>query len=367
LSLWVLLSPLIRFNKLTENKKMQNTELTLMEREALEIPSIIRIQLECHQQVMTELASIIRAKSIDGVVICGRGSSNNAAVFGKYLIETYMGLVVSLSAPSVASIYDASQNLNNKLFLVISQSGQSLDLIAAAKDAKVQGALVVALTNDESSPLANISDYLIPLMAGAESSVAATKTFVASLSSLLMLINEWTNDAKLDIALNELPDYLESCLQANWLNAVERFKTVKHTYVLGRGIGLAIAQEAALKLKETSHIFAEAYSVAEFMHGPLTTVSEGHPFLAFTQHDQTQQNTQESIERLSSIGAEILNVGGGNYEQNVTSLPLPTAPPPLCEPLGMISAFYPMAARLSIARGINPDEPPHIRKVTLTV
>lgn len=346
---------------------MHNTELTLMEREAFEIPSVIHRQLGSYQPIMSELVSSIRDKSINGVVICGRGSSNNAAVFGKYLIETYMGLVVSLSAPSVASIYGASQDLKNKLFLVISQSGQSLDLIAAAEDAKRQGALVVALANDTTSPLADMSDCIIPLMAGSESSIAATKTFVASLSALLMLIDEWTKDDSLHNALNELPCYLESCLQADWNDAVDRFQAIKHAYVIGRGIGLAVAQEAALKLKETSHILAEAYSVAEFMHGPLTTVSKGHPFLVFTQNDETQANTQEAVKRLSEIGAELLHIGAEQVNQNVTQLPLTAAPHALCEPLGMISAFYPMAARLSIARGINPDEPPHIRKVTLTV
>ncbi len=344
----------------------KNTKSTKMEQEAFEIPTVIRAQKHSIEVVVDKIVDAILVNQINGVVLCGRGSSNNACVFAKYLIESRIGIVASLCSPSVNSIYGASQDLNNKIFLVISQSGRSLDLIASAADAKKRGAIVVALVNDSGSPLAISSDFFIPLGAGTETSVAATKTFVASLSAILQLVSKWSSEGPLEKSLDILPEYLNSCLSVDWSEAVSILINERHTYVLGRGYSLAVAQEVALKLKETSHILAEAYSFAEFMHGPVTTISEGHRLLVFAQQDETIEGSSNSIEKLNRLGASILSASTVVFD-GCTRLTLPQAPHPLIESLGMITAFYPLAAKLAVARGINPDEPPHISKVTLTL
>jgi len=335
-----------------------------MFREAAEAPAVIARQLSQNAGLMDELAARLRQAPPRAVLTCARGSSDHAATFARYLIETRLGTVTASAAPSVSSIYDAAPGMEGMLFLVISQSGRSPDLLAAAKAASAAGALVVALVNDEVSPLAAQADFTLPLRAGPEVSVAATKTYLASLSAIVQLVAAWGGDAELAGALAGLPALLADAWTRRWNPALERLLHANDLYVIGRGLGYAVAQEAALKFKETCGLHAEAFSSAEVRHGPMALVGPGFPILAFAQGDESRSDVEAAIETCVGQGAEVMKAGGGE-QPGVCSLPAASAHPAL-EPIAFIQSFYRMACQLAVARGFDPDRPPHLAKVTET-
>src|SRR5580698_3438172 len=231
-----------------------------MAREAEEAPERVQAQLDKDSQRLSDIADMLRAFHPRAVITCARGSSDHAATFARYLIETRLGLLTSSASPSVSSVYQVQQDLAQCLFLAISQSGRSPDLLAAVDAAKAAGAVVVALVNAEDSPLAERADYFLPLRAGAEKSVAATKSYIGSLAAIIHLVARWSGNDVLLEALGGLPTLLQSAWQLDWQPLVERLTTAQHLLVLGRGLGLGVAQEVALKLKETCALHAEAFS-----------------------------------------------------------------------------------------------------------
>ncbi len=335
-----------------------------MFREAAESARAVRTHLEASAALVEQLAAKLRQLAPRAVVTCARGSSDHAATFAKYLIETRLGVLTSSAAPSVSSLYDARTDLRETLFLVISQSGASPDLLAAARGAKNAGALVVACVNAESSPLAELADHCVPLCAGKESSVAATKSFIASLAAVTHLVARWAGDDELLAALAQAPALLERAWQLDWSAAEERLRAATDLYVLGRGLGLAIAQEAALKLKETSGLHAEALSAAEVLHGPMALVRAGFPVLMFAQSDETRAGVESLARQLAMRGTDVLFAGGDLPD--LVSLPS-LASHPAIEPMLIIQSFYRMVCSLSLARGFDPDRPPNLSKVTETV
>ena len=335
-----------------------------MFRESAEAPAAVATQLRANRGLVEALGRVVRELRPRGVVTCARGSSDHAATFAKYLVETRTGLVASSAAPSISSLYATRVDLKNVLFVVISQSGASPDLLAAAGAAREAGAVVLGLVNAEGSPLERIAHHTIPLRAGAETSVAATKSFIASLAAMVQLVAAWTQDEQLRQALEELPAKLALAWQLDWSAAVSRFRPANSLYVVGRGFGLGIAQEAALKLKETCGLHAEAFSAAELRHGPMALVQKGFPVLAFSQHDETREGTEELASELARIGADV--VMAGSAPPGVVELPTLRAHAAI-EPLLLIQSFYRLANALAAARGRDPDRPPHLSKVTETV
>lgn len=335
-----------------------------MAREAAEAPAAVGAQLAANRERVAHLAGILREFRPRAVVTCARGSSDHAATFAKYLIETRTGLLTSSAAPSTASVYGSRAELRSVLFLAISQSGTSPDLLAAAATAKNSGALVVALVNVEGSPLARVAQHCIPLQAGTETSVAATKSYVASLAAIVHLVAEWTGDRGLQRSLAALPDALARARDLDWGAAIEPLRPATSLYVVGRGLGLGIAQEAALKFKETCGLHAEAFSGAELRHGPMALVADGFPVMVFAQHDETHVGLMELAAELSRIGAKVLLAGGS--APGAVTLATERADPAI-EPLLMVQSFYRLASALALARGRNPDQPPHLHKVTETL
>nr|WP_269717051.1 SIS domain-containing protein [Caulobacter sp. NIBR2454] len=332
--------------------------------EAAEAASAVKRQLAANAQPVAALGEKLRAMKPRAVVTCARGSSDHAATFAKYLFETRVGLITSSAALSTASVYAARSDLEGVLYLAISQSGRSPDLLASVEAAKTGGAFVVALVNDAASPLAALADAYLPLHAGPEISVAATKSYICTLSAIAHLTAEWTKDAELSAALQTLPALLDRAWTQDWSEAVDRLRPASNLYVVARGLGFAAAQEAALKFKETCGLHAEAFSAAEVMHGPLALVQPGFPVLAFSQDDETRPSVLALAEDLKARGAQLLfadvdATGPG-------ALPAIAAHPVL-QPALAIQSFYRMAAALSVARGYDPDQPPHLRKVTETV
>lgn len=340
-------------------------ETTLMFQEAADAAAVVTRQLTENAPLLKAAVERIKAFAPNAIVTCARGSSDHAATYAKYLFETRVGLLTSSAAPSVTSIYSARQRLEGTLYIAISQSGKSPDLLASVTQAKEAGALTLAFVNVEDSPLAALVDIVIPLRAGAEKSVAATKSYLGTLAAILQLVAVWSDDQPLQQTVQALPQALGKAWQCDWQSAVDTLRDARNLFVIGRGIGFGAAQEAALKLKETCGLHAEAFSAAEVKHGPMAIVGEGFPVLIFSQQDQTTVSTDALIDDFQARNAKLM-VASEGY-QGPGALPVVDQADPVIAPLLAVQSFYRMANALSIARGYNPDQPPHLRKVTETV
>jgi glucosamine--fructose-6-phosphate aminotransferase (isomerizing) len=334
-------------------------EQTHMFAEAAESAAVAARQLDQLNGALRGLGQRLRSLDPPVVITCARGSSDHAATFAKYLIETRALTPVASHAPSVSSVYSTAwRKLDRALFLVISQSGRSPDLVVSAQAARDAGAFVVAFVNEPDSPLADVAEVTIPLLAGTEKSVAATKSFIASLLALVGLVAAWTEAEDLEEAVSRAPESLRQAWALDWSAAVPLLRDAASLFVLGRGLSLGIAQEAALKLKETCGLHAEAYSAAEVKHGPMAIVGAGFPVLMLPPSDEARAAFEPLAQDFLARGARVLTAGD--------QLPALPGLHPALAPVAAIQSFYRFAAALSLARGFNPDRPPHLRKVTET-
>jgi len=332
--------------------------------EASETADVVRRQLRANAAAMQRIGEKLRQLDPPLIVTCARGSSDHAATYAKYLLESSSGVFTASAAPSIHSVYGQHMKFDGTLCLCISQSGASPDLLAVARAARDGGAYVLALVNVADSPLTAFADDVVELRAGPESSVAATKSFVASLAAIAHLAVCWCDDAGLRTALRDAPALLGEAWRADWSAALDALSGVSGLYVLGRGIGLGVAQEAALKLKETCGLHAEAFSAAEVLHGPIAIAGKGFPVLVFAQDDATLPGIRELVAELAGIGTTI--VAAGLDSEHAVSLPVVGAHPAV-EPLLRIQSFYRLAADLALRLGLDPDHPPYLQKVTVTV
>jgi glutamine---fructose-6-phosphate transaminase (isomerizing) len=340
------------------------TRSTKMFEESAQAPSVVAALLEANRARAIHIGEKLRGLNPHAVVTGARGSSDNAATYAKYLIETKTSTLTSSAGLSTISVYTAQPKLDGTLFLAVSQSGKSPDLLTATAAARNAGAFVVAIVNDETAPLASLAHEVLPLHAGAEHSVAATKTYIASIAAIAQLVSAWSEDRELDTALSVLPQSLAQSWELDWSSAIERLIGVRGLYVIGRGLGFGTAQEAALKLKETCGLHAEAISSAEVRHGPMALVKDGFPVLIFSQDDETRIGIGELTANFAKSRASLV-LAGISYPDACN---LPTlAAHPVLQPVLMAQSFYRMANALSLARGHNPDKPPHLNKITETV
>ncbi|MGS1121091.1 SIS domain-containing protein [Rhodanobacter sp. UC4436_H3] len=342
-----------------------NASDTLMFREAHESAAVVARQLAANEAAVSALAQSLREVPPRFIVTCARGSSDHAAAYAKYVFETQLGIATASASPSVSSVYAAEQQWQGALFIAISQSGKSPDLLRTAEAAKRAGARVVALVNVADSPLAALADTVIPLHAGAERSVAATKSYLAALAAVLHLCARWSGDAELNAALPILPEALRTSWDADWSSLSEGLVGAHNLFVVGRGFGLGIALEAALKFKETCGLHAEAFSAAEVKHGPMAMVGPDFPVLCFAQDDDTLAGTLAVAREFRGRGAQVFVAAPGQHGPG--TLPVSGRLPALCTPLLIIQSFYRAASELALRRGFNPDVPPHLNKVTETV
>ena len=343
----------------------QTTDMpTRMHAEAAEAGAVARRIANENRPLFRELGSRLRAEPPRFVMTNARGSSDHAGLFAKYLLSTRLGLPVVSGAPSVNSVYGARLQLDGALGLSISQSGRSPDIVRAGEAMREAGAFGLALVNDTNSPLARTADIALPLHAAPETSVAATKSYIASLVSMLWIVAEWSQDDVLTAALQALPDQLEEAWSLDWSAPLGPVGFAENLYVVGRGPGLGIASEAALKFKETCQIHAEAFSVAECSHGPLALIGPEFPVLVFAQSDESAAATRDFVARVASMDAPVY-LAGPSIDGTV-SLPTLDAHP-LLQPVLMVQSFYRAVADLALSRGRNPDEPPALKKVTETV
>ena len=331
--------------------------------EASQAADCVERQKTANGALLAPLIAQLRNHPPRAVVTCARGSSDHAATFARYLIETRLRLLTSSVSPSISSIYEVRQQLDQCLFLGISQSGASPDLVAAASAAKDAGATVVAVVNVEESPLAAVAHHVIPLRAGMETSVAATKSFIASLFALAHLVAAWSAEADLLNELARAPELLTRAWKLDWSEAVIPLRDCNSLYTLGRGLTLGIAQEAALKFKETSAIHAEAFSSAEVRHGPMALFQNRMPALIFAQNDATLPGQQALASELVMRGTPVLFAG--TAPAGTILLPALDAHPAVA-PLLFAQSFYRVLDDVARARGCDPDRPPLLNKVTQT-
>lgn len=341
------------------------TTQTHMYREIREIPDAVRKLLTEGRAAIELAADDLRHTSPNFISTVARGSSDHAATYFKYASELALGMPVASIGPSIASIYGAELNLGNSACIGISQSGQSPDIVRMTQSAAKQGALTVAITNEPNSPLAKACKHTIPIHAGTERSVAATKTFVTSAVAGIALLAHWKQDKTLIEAIDRLPEHLENAVAVDWSTLRHALKGCDSLFVLGRGPSYAISNEAALKFKETCQIHAESYSSAEVLHGPVSIVEPGYPVLALASRDASESSIASVADTLSQQGA--LSFITSDCAQNAERLDYAKTSHPLTDPLSLIVSFYAFIERLAGERGINPDLPRNLKKVTETV
>lgn len=338
---------------------------SFMAKEVAEIPQASARFLADSRTAVQAAAGALCARDPGLIVTVARGSSDHAATYLKYCIELTAGIPVASVGPSIASIYGASLRLNGAACIGISQSGRSPDIVEMMRSAGASGALTIAITNFADAPMAAVSDHCLPLQAGVEQSVAATKTFVTSALAGLSLLAEWRQDRGLQAAVAGLPEAFSKALSLDWSPLAARLSRAQSLYVLGRGPAFAIANEAALKFKETSGLHAEAYSAAEVLHGPAAIVQAGFPVFALGVDDAALPQLVATAERLASQGAEVFLTGA--VAKGAITLPSVSGLHPRVAPLALIVGFYGFIESLARRRGFDPDTPPHLRKVTETV
>ncbi len=341
-----------------------NDTMSRMSVEIASVPEIVANQLNSHLADYLAAGRWFRDLEPRCVITCARGSSDHAALYFKYLTEIRLGIPVCSMGPSVASVYDADLAVNGLPALAISQSGGSTDICAFMSRCRSLGANTLSLVNTSDSLLESVCETSLPMGAGAEQSVAATKTYICSLVALASIHAGWCGDRRFTDAILELPEVLGIALESDWSLALESFSHRQSCLVIARGAGLAIAEEAALKFKETCCLHAEAFSAAEVMHGPVALASAGVPALLFHSRDAGQKSNAEVANFLTEAGVCVHSIVSA--ASNEADLAASAAKHPLLDPIVQIFCFYRFVESLSALRGLNPDAPALLKKVTVT-
>ena len=338
-----------------------------MAKELREAPDAVRRQQQALAAPLSELVARLRSRPPQFAVTCARGSSAHAATFAKHQIELQLGIPVAAVAPNIATVYRRPLRLDGQLFLAVSQSGRSDDLVETAAMARDAGALTAAFVNTSESPLAAACEFVLPIGAGPELSIAATKSFVATLAALLRLLAAWSGDERLPDAIDRLPERLISATDLDWAAALGPLADADSLIAIGRGPTLAIAREAALKLKEIANRHAEGFSGAEFLHGPVALVEPRYPILMFIPGDAAAEGLWQLAADLAGKGAALFIAGQEQHKVTGPAL-LPALAPdhPETDAVCLIQSFYAMMVRLAERLGIDPDRPRHLQKITRT-
>jgi glucosamine--fructose-6-phosphate aminotransferase (isomerizing) len=332
--------------------------------EACEAPDAVARLLGSDEERYAALGRNLEDHPPQGLLTIARGSSDHAAQYMAYLVMARLGRLVTSLPMSIVTLYQSRLQRQGLVSFAFSQSGQSDDLVLPTRFFRTGGARTVAFVNDSASPLADAAQWMFDLRAGEERSVAATKSYIAQLVAGARLVAAWQADEALQRALGTLPVALRSALEQRWQGGVEALIHVNRLLVVSRGLGLAIAMEAALKLKEVCGIQAEAFSGAELRHGPMALVDEGYPLLVFAPRGPAQAGLLALAEDMRLRGARVLLAAPP--DAGPCELPLATSDAEDLDPIVAIQSFYPMVEALARARGRDPDAPRHLAKVTLT-
>ena len=338
---------------------------SLMIQETCEAPARVAELLREDGAAYRALTDDLSGRTPAFAATVARGSSDHAATYAASLLGVACGLVTASIPPSLITRYGAALALERALVLAISQSGAGPDTVATLRAATAAGGCTVAIVNALGSPLAESACHVLPQHAGPERSVAATKSFICSLACVARMIATWRGDGALCVALDRLPERLEAALACDWSAAIPLLAPAESLYVVGRGLGFGIVHEWALKLKETSGLHAEALSAAEVQHGPRAVIDKDFPVLVLALDDPAGRDAATFAAGLAEKGHTVAAASVAP----VVGCHLPLAPSlhPLLDPIVAVQAFYPLAAALAAARGLDPDRPPGLSKVTRTI
>jgi glucosamine--fructose-6-phosphate aminotransferase (isomerizing) len=341
-----------------------------MWKEIIEQPSVIKVCREQNQVKVKKLSEEIKRRSIVFSYIAARGTSDHAAVYGKYILEIVAGIPTGLAASSVFTMYDGSLNLKNTLLIAVSQSGQAADVLEVLRAAKRAGALTVSITNFADSPLAIEADFHLDCSAGLEKSVAATKTFTAEMLLFAMLASELANHDTLPNQILKIPDLISETIKLAEpsLGCVERYRFMNECFVLARGVNFPIALETALKIQETAYVRAKAFAVSDFQHGPIAMIDSDIPVIAIAPTGASFTELENIIGRLEENNIEILVISNSKQLLKGRTNAFETAwtDNDLISPFLNIVVSQMFACRLSTIKGFDPDNPRHLKKVTIT-
>jgi glucosamine--fructose-6-phosphate aminotransferase (isomerizing) len=345
---------------------------SILSQEIYQQPEVVRQFLVDQNENVAHIAAKITKRKISHTIIAARGTSDNAARYAQYLFGANNHMPVALATPSLYTLYGAPPIVREALVIGISQSGCSPDIVSVVKTSRQQGQPTLAITNDCESPLAQVAEWVIDLQAGEEKAVAATKTYTASLAALALLSASLLGD---DSRLNDLykvPLWMQNALSISTENQtrIERYTYITRSAVIGRGYNYSTAFETALKIKELTRIVTEPYSSADFLHGPISVLESGSrfPLLVIAPSGKTQSDLEDFITKVKARGAETVVVSDQDEILSLADLALglPKGIPEWLSPMVAIIPGQIMALQLTLAKGLNPDQPVGLHKITET-
>ncbi len=342
--------------------------MTNFEKEILEQPKVLEKVI--NDQNLDQVAQELANKDIQIILTLARGSSDNAVTFFSYLAGQYLGIPVASLPPSLFSVYSSKLKIANALVIGVSQSGESSDVVASLQSIEDSGATTLAISNKANSSLAKVADYSINQQAGQELAVAASKTFSSQMMVLATLVAKWSQNQELSKALEKVPAAMTSFMANSQIkDAALRLTHAESAYILGRGLSYAPALELALKLKETNYLHAQAYSSAEFQHGPIASVSATDPIILLANNDKTIESNQIVAQKLHDLGADITIISSCSslFKYANTLIELPADLHTVSESFLQILASQLLALNLTISKGLDPDAPRNLSKVTKTL
>lgn len=341
-----------------------------MWKEIMEQPEVLEGCLQRNISVTGDLTKYLNARKINAVYIAGRGTSDHAAIYAKYILELLTGIPVALAAPSIVTVYKRRLKLKNCLVIGISQSGEAADVLEVVREGKLNGAVTLAVTNTPSSPLAQEAAFHLDCAAGPELSVAATKTFTAQMILLAFFAAAWSDYPELKDELAGVPEGISSILKnvAGFTEAVERHRFIEECFMLARGVNYAAALEAALKIQETSYVRAKAFAASDFFHGPIAMIERDIPVMALVPGGPSFDYMHGALRKLINRRMELLVVSDQNkaLQLGSTGIRIPETGNDFISPFFCVTVFQMFACMLAVERGINPDRPRGLKKVTVT-
>lgn len=358
------------FDYLPDIEGEYNLNMSLMLQEIAEQPAALEKTIAEERTKTQKLGESLRKREIDLIVLVARGSSDNAALFGRYLLEITTGIPVSLSAPSVHTLYGAKLNLKHALVIGVSQSGEGEDINFVLESARKSGAFTIGITNEPSSSMTTFVDETLLMHGGKEQSVAATKTFTGQMMLFYLLAAALAQD-NCGIACEAIPGLASKALeqQPAIVELVQRYVFMENCVVVGRGLAYANAYEFALKLMETCYVVAERFSSADFLHGPVAMIERHFPVMLFAPPGVMLAGTKDLISRLRELSADTLVITGDlDAASNCTrSIIMPREIDEFLAPIPYIIPAQLFAALLAEAKGLDPDKPRSLSKVTRTL
>ncbi len=341
----------------------------ILEREIFEQPEVIRRLLDRESDKIRAVADDLRS-SFDYVVLAARGTSDNAARYAKYLLGAHNQIPVALATPSLFTLYKRPPQMKHALVIGVSQSGRPPDIVSVIQEARKQSCPTLALTNSQESPLGEEADYVINLSAGNEEAVAATKTYTASLAAFALLSAHLSADREALTRIEQLPVYMEKTLEENAaiLSRAERYKTIDHCVVIGRGYNYATAFEISLKIQELTQTVAQPYSSADFLHGPIALIRRDFPVLVIAPPGAVFEDVRALFRRLQESQAAILLIAENDelLREAHLAMPIPQDVPEWLSPLVTVLPGQLFSLGLARARGLDPDQPQGLKKITET-